>query len=123
MNIGELSRLSGASARSIRHYEKAGLLVSSRRGNGYRDFGLDAVTRVRSIVRMIGLGFSLEQIATFAPCMFTREASGVCPEALAAHEQKLADIERQISELEARRERLISTLSTSAPPRARRSRP
>jgi MerR family transcriptional regulator, copper efflux regulator len=116
MKIGELSRRSGASARSIRHYEKSGLLMASRRSNGYRHFEPEAVTRIRHIVRMIGLGFSLEEIATFSPCMFTAEAKGICPEALAAHEEKLADIERQISELERRRARLLETLAQAASP-------
>ncbi|PTL75578.1 MerR family transcriptional regulator [Vitiosangium sp. GDMCC 1.1324] len=116
MNIGQLSRLSGASARSIRHYEKAGLLVSSRRSNGYRDFDPEAVLRVRHIARMIRLGFSLEEIATFSPCMFRSKSNIVCPNALAAHEEKLADIERQIAELESRRARLIETLSQAALP-------
>ncbi|OJH36025.1 MerR family transcriptional regulator [Cystobacter ferrugineus] len=115
MNIGQLSRLSGASARSIRHYEKAGLLVSSRRSNGYREFGPEAVLRVQHIARMIRLGFSLEEIATFSPCMFRSESAVICPDALAAHQEKLADIERQIAELESRRARLIETLSHAAP--------
>jgi MerR family copper efflux transcriptional regulator len=116
MNIGQLSRLSGASARSIRHYEKAGLLVSSRRSNGYRDFGPEAVLRVQHIARMIRLGFCLDEIATFSPCMFLSDSSVICPNALAAHQEKLADIERQIAELESRRARLVETLSQAALP-------
>ncbi len=112
MNIGQLSRLSGASARSIRHDEKAGLLVSARQSNGYRTFSPDAVRRIQHIVRMIRLGFSLEEIATFSPCMFTNASNVVCPNARAAHQEKLADVERQISELEARRAWLLDTLST-----------
>jgi MerR family transcriptional regulator, copper efflux regulator len=123
MKIGELSRRSGASARSIRHYEKSGLLVSSRQSNGYRHFGPEAVPRIRHIVRMIGLGFSLEEIATFSPCMFTDEAKGLCPEARVAHQEKLADLERQISELESRRARLVKTLLHSAPPKGPWSKP
>jgi MerR family transcriptional regulator, copper efflux regulator len=114
MNIGQVSRLSGASARSIRHYEKAGLIVSTRRRNGYRDFGPESVLRIRNIVRMIRLGFCLDEIATFSPCMFTSESVVICPDALAAHHEKLADIERQLSELESRRARLVETLSPAS---------
>ncbi|NOK01502.1 MerR family DNA-binding transcriptional regulator [Myxococcus xanthus] len=46
MNIGELALRTGCSARSIRHYEKAGLLASRRRANGYRDFDAESVSRV-----------------------------------------------------------------------------
>lgn len=34
LSIGELSRQTGASVRSLRHYEQCGLLAARRRENG-----------------------------------------------------------------------------------------
>jgi DNA-binding transcriptional MerR regulator len=63
MRIGEVAKKAGASVRSIRHYEQAGLVRASRGSNGYRDFGTDAVLTVRRIARMIRLGFGTAEIA------------------------------------------------------------
>ncbi|NMO22809.1 MerR family transcriptional regulator [Pyxidicoccus fallax] len=116
MNIGELARLTGCSARSIRHYEKAGLLTSHRRSNGYRDFDAEAVPRVMQVARLIRLGFSLEELSTFPPCMLRQVTSAICPDALAAHRERLAEVDRQLFDLARLRERLIEALDANAPP-------
>lgn len=36
MQIGELARLSGVSARALRHYEDRGLVIPNRTAGGYR---------------------------------------------------------------------------------------
>ncbi|MFB1482598.1 MerR family transcriptional regulator [Corallococcus sp. RDP092CA] len=110
MNIGELARRTGSSARSIRHYDKAGLLTSHRRDNGYRDFDAIAVSQVLQVARMIRLGFSVEEIATFPPCMLRQVTDAICPDALAAHRERLAEVERQLFDLARVRERLLSVL-------------
>jgi DNA-binding transcriptional MerR regulator len=68
MRIGELSERTGASARSIRYYEQVGLLRSSRLGNGYRDFGDDALRTVETIKTLLDLGFPTELIERVLPC-------------------------------------------------------
>jgi len=67
MKIGELAKRSGASVRSIRHYEAMGLIRPTRTASGYRDFEPDDAALVRRIRRMIGLGFSTSEIALFLP--------------------------------------------------------
>ncbi|RKH17261.1 MerR family transcriptional regulator [Corallococcus sp. CA047B] len=113
MNIGELARRTGSSARSIRHYDKAGVLTSYRRDNGYRDFGEEAVPQVMQVARMIRLGFSLEEIATFPPCMLRQVTPSVCPDALAAHRERLAEVDQQLFDLARLRERLLSVLDAN----------
>jgi DNA-binding transcriptional MerR regulator len=80
MNIGELAKATGASARSIRHYEAEGLLSSKRQGNGYRNFDGAAVETVRQIGLLLEMGLSIKVIRQLAPC-FPRdsESMGVCP--------------------------------------------
>lgn len=49
MQIKELSEKTGASIRSIRHYEARGLIQSRRLANGYRTYENDAVFTVKTI--------------------------------------------------------------------------
>lgn len=75
MRIGELSRRTGASARSIRYYEQLGLLQSHRLSNGYREFDDAALGTVETIKTLLELGFPTELIERVLPC--TGEAGPV----------------------------------------------
>ena len=64
MNIGEAARLSGVSAKMVRHYESLGLLPTvSRSDSGYRQYGQAEVHTLRFIKRGRELGFSMDEIA------------------------------------------------------------
>lgn len=116
LSIGELARETGASVRSIRHYDEHGLLSSQRASNGYRTFAGIALTQVRQIQRMIATGFSLAEIRAFPDCMLLLEGAAMCPETTETQRRHLADIERQIAELERRRARLMKTLAEGVVP-------
>ncbi|OXC91700.1 MerR family transcriptional regulator [Achromobacter sp. KAs 3-5] len=116
MSIGELARRTGASLRSLRHYDDQGLLVSARADNGYRTFPAAAVTQVRQIQRLIAAGFSLAEIRGFPDCMRLIEGAAACPETSEVQRRRLASVERQIADLERRRARLREMLEASAPP-------
>ena len=117
LTIGDLSHQTGASVRSIRHYDDQGLLTSVRADNNYRAFPLVAVAQVRQIQRMIATGFSLEDIRSFPDCMLMIEGALSCPETSDTQRKRLAAIERQIVDLERRRARLLKTLAEGAVPR------
>jgi len=116
LTIGELARETGASVRSIRHYDEHGLLTSVRTSNGYRAFPIAAVTQVRQIQRMIATGFSLADIRSFPDCMRMIEGANACTETTDAQRKRLASIERQIADLERRRARLLKTLAEGTVP-------
>jgi MerR family transcriptional regulator, copper efflux regulator len=116
LSIGELARETGASVRSIRHYDAHGLVTSVRASNGYRVFPHAAVTQVRQIQRMIATGFSLAEIRAFPDCMRLIEGAAACPETTALQRERLMSIERQIADLERRRARLLKTLHEGAVP-------
>ena len=63
MRIGELSKETGVSERSLRHYEEKGLLPSKRLTNGYRDFDESAVEKVELIQMYLQLGLNLDETA------------------------------------------------------------
>ncbi|CAO3933964.1 MerR family transcriptional regulator [Achromobacter mucicolens] len=116
MSIGELARRTGASLRSLRHYDDQGLLVSVRADNGYRTFPAAAVTQVRQIQRLIAAGFSLAEIRGFPDCMRLIEGAAACPQTSEVQRRRLASVERQIADLERRRARLRQMLEDSARP-------
>ncbi len=114
LRIGALALQTGASVRSIRHYDARGLLTSERSANGYRVFPAACVAQVRQIQRLIATGFSLGDILRFPDCMRLVEGAQMCPETAHAHRARLQQIERQLADLERRRGRLLETLAQGA---------
>lgn len=110
MRIGELARRTGVSARSLRHYESAGLLDGDRLDNRYRDFGEDQIERVRQIRRLISMGIPVRDMAPFLTCEeepgHASQASSSCEAYIRAFIQRRDEIDRQIEELEAARDAL-----------------
>ena len=78
MRIGELSRLTGASVRSLRYYEEQGLPRPRRRPSGYREFREEDAAVVRGIRLMLAAGLSTTTIGEVLPCM-TDDGEGLTP--------------------------------------------
>ncbi|BCQ29452.1 MerR family transcriptional regulator (plasmid) [Caballeronia sp. NK8] len=116
LTIGQLSQLTGASVRSLRHYDEHGLLASVRASNGYRMFPEKAVTQVKQIQRMIATGFTIDDIRGFPDCMLLIEGARSCDQITEVQRIRLEAIERQIADLEKRRARLVKTLLEGAVP-------
>jgi DNA-binding transcriptional MerR regulator len=67
MKIGDASRASGASARSLRYYEDEGLIVPGRCSNGYRDYCRSTVDRVLLIRSLLESGLPVRLIKEVLP--------------------------------------------------------
>ncbi|MGN9757981.1 MerR family transcriptional regulator [Streptomyces sp. SD31] len=69
MFIGELSRRTGVSTRSLRYYEQQGLLRPQRRASGYREFDESDVATVRRVRILLAAGLNTDLIREVLPCM------------------------------------------------------
>jgi len=96
---GELARLSGVSADTVRFYERRNLLFpAARTSAGYRVFSPDSIARMRLIRAGLSIGFSVTELADIfhersgggAPCRRVRK--------LAA--EKLAVLEKRLREFQ-----------------------
>jgi DNA-binding transcriptional MerR regulator len=110
VRIGELSRRSGVSARSLRYYEEHGLITSERGHNGYRDYSDDAVDAARNLQLLFRLGIDRELARSVLAC------SGEVPaETHRATRDQLTDVRdrmiAQIQELSAARVALDDIIS------------
>ena len=98
LRSGELARLTGVSPDTLRHYEKLGILPTSRRTkSGYRMFTPPSVARVLLAQRALQLGFTLKELSEI---FRTLDNGGVpCHRVLTLTEEKLRSLSQQIEEL------------------------
>ena len=61
--IKQMAELAGVSPRTLRWYEREGLLTPERQPNGYRHYGTTQVERLQQILFYRELGFELKNIA------------------------------------------------------------
>ncbi len=104
MNIGTVAEKSGLPAKTIRYYEDIGLLKPDRAGNGYRDYSMSDVHRLRFLQRSRSLGFSVEECRQLLSLYGDVERESADVKAIA--EAKLKDIDRKIAELASLRDML-----------------
>jgi MerR family Zn(II)-responsive transcriptional regulator of zntA len=115
MRIHELARRTGVSIRSLRYYEQKQLITARRLNNGYRDFDEAAIERVRTIQLYFGLGLNTDQIEQIMNCNGTHafpQKNPLCDEVLSLYEEKLQEVEEQITALDAVRSRLHERIAT-----------
>jgi DNA-binding transcriptional MerR regulator len=110
MKIQDLSQMTGISAKTIRYYEKIGLLPApSRAENNYRQFGESDVERLRLIVGARRLDLSLEEIREVlalrerheAPCRVLLERLEHKADEIAERIRDLKRLERELRDLHA----------------------
>ncbi|RSD11882.1 MerR family transcriptional regulator [Amycolatopsis eburnea] len=118
MRIGELSRRTGVSSRSLRYYEEQGLLTSSRSGAGQRHYAGSAVERVSLIRQLFDAGLSSRVIATVLPCVESPDDPDVAEEAFATMMRERDRIDREIARLTESRDALDVVLAANSRHRA-----
>lgn len=105
MKIGELAKVTGTKAETIRYYERIGLLPKPGRTEGnYRDYGSGDQERLTFIRHARGLGFDIADIRSLLdlaedPGRDCGEADRIASGHLQAVERKIAQLEQLRGEL------------------------
>lgn len=115
MLIGELADEAGLTARTVRFYERTGLLPEpDRADNGYRVYDEDTVLRLRFIREAQAAGLTLAEIrgiidirdAGVAPCTHVEELLAARLVEVRERREQLAAMERELEGLLERGRRL-----------------
>lgn len=105
MKISELGQRCGVTAKTIRYYESIGLMDEpGRTPSGYRDYGDDAIERLRFIRDAQVTGLTLSEIASVLELKSAGQRS--CAHTTALIDAHLASIDLQIEQLTAARREL-----------------
>ena len=99
VNIGDAARLSGVSAKMVRHYETLGLLPRvARTDSGYRQYAEADVHTLRFIKRSRDLGFSMEEIGELVGLWQNRRRASANVRRIARHHAD--DLARRITAMQ-----------------------
>lgn len=103
--LGQLARETGINVETVRFYERKQLLgKTDTAASGYRQYGKDALTRLRFIRRAKTLGFTLREIRELLELRVHPDAP--CEQVHQAASAKLRMIESKIDELDRIRQAL-----------------
>ena len=106
MLIGELARSSGVPPRTIRYYERLGVLAPAlRTATGYRDYAEDALDGLAFVRACKSIGFTLHEIAELVAAMEGQESP--CAQLIDLVEHRAEEVERRILDLSRARQELL----------------
>jgi Cu(I)-responsive transcriptional regulator len=109
VNIGAAARLSGVSAKMLRHYESLGLLGQvDRTDNGYRQYTAADVHTLRFIKRCRELGFSMAEIAELVNLWQNRSRASASVKRIA--QKHVNDLNARIAAMQAMQRSLNALL-------------
>ncbi|MBL9107585.1 MAG: MerR family transcriptional regulator [Myxococcales bacterium] len=115
LTLTDMTSASGCTARTVRYYEREGLLRALRSGGGHRLFAREELDRLNYIVALREAGWSLEEIAEFLDLRVTartgREAHNRIEASIAS---RLGGIEEKIRVLSQLHEDLVATRAAFA---------
>lgn len=104
MNIGNVSRISGLPAKTIRYYEDIGLIKPLRGANGYRAFRDTDLHKLEFLARARALGFTIEDCR--ALLALYEDQSRASSDVKKIAQKHLSQIDAKITDLRAMRDTL-----------------
>ena len=113
LQVGELAKETGKTVRAIHLYEDMGLLTPVERSRGrYRLYNSDSLERVRWIIKLQAVGFSLPDLKALlreqAEAASGKEAAIVLR---GAYVEKLANVQEKLAQLHRLEQELLSSLT------------
>ncbi|MHC0054431.1 Cu(I)-responsive transcriptional regulator [Actibacterium sp. D379-3] len=112
MNIGDVARLSGLPAKTIRYYEEIGLIRPLRETNGYRAFRDSDLHKLAFLGRARSLGFTIDDCRTLMTLYADQSRASADVKQVA--QQHLAQIDRKLTELSEMRNTLSRLIDACA---------
>ncbi|MEO9896043.1 MAG: MerR family DNA-binding transcriptional regulator [Paracoccaceae bacterium] len=113
LKIGELSKLAGVSADTLRLYERRGLIKSERLPNGYRVYDPQIEQLVQLIRQGQRLGFTLREMAGIVALLAEGDMSA--DQTADLMQEKIGEIDAKLAELTDLRKLLTSLRTQSCP--------
>jgi DNA-binding transcriptional MerR regulator len=108
LKIGDLARIADVPEKTIRYYERRGLLDPAARSEaGYRLYGPEEAARLRFIKRAKLLGLTLNEIRELVELAAGCNEGEIVPRLEEVLDAKLAEVDRKMGELTAFRENLL----------------
>jgi len=105
--IGQLAKLLNVSESKLRFLEQQGVISPMRENSGYRYYSEDSKNRLEVILKAQHMGFSLKQIRSVQRQDHSKEQHPVdCQLLLPMLQQKLAEIDQQMLELQQQRQEI-----------------
>ena len=122
MRIGELARRVGVTLRTIRHYERLGLLPKGEReGNGQHYYSEASIARLEKIDQLKRLGLTLEEVSGVIDLYFSdpsrrsakRKVLSILRQHLSQTDEKIAALTKFRSDLQSHIDRFDQWLNDS----------
>ena len=109
MKVKDIAQAAGVKPDTVRFYTREGLLNPTRNpDNNYQQFDADDLRRLRFARKARQLGFSLPEIRSILAQ--ADDLHSPCPMVREVFEQRLAQVEQDIHELQQLRQRMQSAL-------------
>ena len=109
MAIGTAARLSGVSARMVRHYESLGLLARVvRTDSGYRQYSEADVRTLQFVKRGRDMGFSMAEISELVSLWHNRRRASASVKRIA--QKHVEELDQRIESMQAMQRTLTNLL-------------
>lgn len=99
MKINEISVITNVSKRSLRYYEKMGLIKPKRKKNGYRIYSIEDIKIIERIKLFVSAGVPLRNIKYIVSCTLHTDKVLMCKELEKIFFDEMEKLEVKISQL------------------------
>lgn len=110
MKIHEVVKLTNVSARSIRYYEKMGLIKAVRSSNNYRTYSKEHLKIIERIQLFISAGVPLSKIKYIVPCTLHTDRVPMCRDLEEMFFDEVKKIDQRIKDLKSSKKILLKII-------------